>query len=105
MEVDETQTQQTPHVGFGSALTNMPDTTIKNYTNEIIIVGGDVPNVANKFTTEQINEMKKQRELAKQEKLNSAPATPPAQPSGFGSGFGNTGFGQSSTPSDGDMPF
>lgn len=105
VEVDETQTQQTPQVGFGSALTNMPDTTIKNYTNEIIIVGGDVPNVANKFTTEQINEMKKQRELAKQEKLNSAPATPPAQPSGFGSGFGNTGFGQSSTLSDGDMPF
>lgn len=96
--------ETTQTIGFGTALSNMPDTAVKDYISEIVIVGGDMPNVANRFTIEQIGEMKKQREMARNEKMNSAPATPPAStPSGFGSGFGNgfdSGFG-----SDGDMPF
>ena len=85
-EVAETQEEQKPTLGFGSTLTNMPDTTVKNYVNEIVIIGGDMPNVANRFTQEQITEIKRQREMARNEKMNVAPATPPA-PSGFGSGF------------------
>lgn len=100
--IDESQPTQTPTVGFGSTLTNMPDTVVKDYINEIIIVGGDTPNVANKFTIEQVNEMKKQREMAKEEKMKSiAPATPP---SGFGSNFGSSN-GTTDTIDDGDMPF
>ena len=92
-----------PTIGFGTALSNMPDESIKDYVNEIVIVGGDTPNVANRFTPEQINEMKKLREMSRNEKMNSAPATPPAAPSGFGTGF-DTGFNSSATDA-GDMPF
>lgn len=92
--------ETTQTIGFGTALSNMPDTAVKDYISEIIIVGGDMPNVANRFTIEQIGEMKKQREMARNEKMNSAAATPPVStPSGFGSGF-DGGFG-----SNGDMPF
>lgn len=112
-----------PQIGFGNPLSNMPDTVVKNYINEVVIVGGDVPNVANRFTPAQIDEMKKQRELSKQEKLDKAAKTNTAPPSGFGSGFGNntpaataatSGFGSSfgsgfnTTPptvENGDIPF
>ena len=85
-EVEEVT--EKPVLGFGTNLNNMPDSVVKNYVNEIEIIGGDAPNVANRFTLEQINEMKKQRELARNEKMNKVPQTPPA-PTGFGS-FGQT---------------
>ena len=106
--VEIEQNQQVPVVqptlGFGTQLDNMPgDNVIKNYVNELVIIGGDMPATANRYTMEDITEMKKVRELATQEKMSVAP-TPPAKentPSGFGSGF--------ETPeapiSDGDMPF
>lgn len=81
-EVEEVT--EKPVLGFGTNLNNMPDSVVKNYVNEIEIIGGDAPNVANRFTLEQINEMKKQRELARNEKMNKVPQTPPA-PTGFGS--------------------
>lgn len=107
--VEEKEVEQ-PKLGFGSTLSNMPDSVAKEYVNEIVIVGGDTPNVANRFTLEQINEIKKRRELAKLEKMNAA-SVPPSPPSGFGNAFG--GFGQTdSTPStfggaimDEDIPF
>lgn len=77
------QEVEKPVLGFGTTLTNMPDTVVNNYINELVIIGGDTPNVANRFTAEQINEMKKQRELSRNEKLQPAPSTP----SGFGAGF------------------
>lgn len=93
--------QAAPTIGFGTTLTNMPDTTVNNYTHEIVIIGGDTPNVANRFTVEQITEMKKLREISRNEKLQSAPVVPPA-PNGFGSGFGSN---FESTMDEGDMPF
>lgn len=76
-----------PTLGFGTTLTNMPDTVVNNYINELVIIGGETPNVANRFTVEQIGEMKKQRELSRNEKTQPAQNTPP---SGFGTGFQQT---------------
>lgn len=113
--IDETKQEDKPNVGFGNALSNMPDSIAKDYVREVIIVGGDAPNIANRFTLEQIEEIKKQRELSRNEKLNSAPSQ---SPSGFGNGFnqnsGNTQnnqggfntFGSSGdTMDDDNMPF
>ena len=105
-EKAEDEQQAQPQIGFGSTLSNMPDTVVKNYINEIVIVGGDMPSVANKFTVEEINEMIKRRELSRNEKMNSVPSTPPA-PTGFGTGFGDTQSQTQSTRTfdNGSLPF
>lgn len=106
VEVEENpQVQVTqPTLGFGSHLDNMPDNVIKNYVNELIIIGGDLPEIANKYTPEDITEMKKIRELSRQEKMSTAPTPPARQASnGFGSGFETP-----ETPvkyNDNDIPF
>ena len=103
VEIDESQESEPQEVGFGVQLSNMPDSTVRKYVNEVICIGGDRPNPAVKFTNEQIDEMKKIREMSRQEKLNSAPSTPPnSAPTGFGSGF-NSNFNDSSI--DSDLPF
>lgn len=106
VEKVEEKPEEKPSIGFGNPLNNMPDTTVKNYTNEIIIVGGDMPNIANRFTMEQIGEMNRLREVSRSEKLNIAPSTPP---SGFGAGFGEVPNGTQqffqSSVDDSDIPF
>lgn len=106
VEKVEEKPEEKPVVGFGNPLSNMPDTAVKNYTNEIIIVGGDMPNVANRFTMEQIGEINRLRDVSRNEKLSPAASTPP---SGFGAGFGDspTNGGQffPGTIDDGDIPF
>lgn len=87
-------------LGFGSQLDNMPEDISKNYVNELLIIGGDMPSVANKFTMEEITEMKKLRTLAQQEKIAAKPV-PETAPNGFGSGFDGIQHEQGGF----DMPF
>lgn len=87
-EVEEKEPQAQPTLGFGVQLDNMPgNNVIRNFVNELTIIGGQQPETVNKYTLEEINEMRKLREMARNEKMNT-PQTPPTQPSGFGSGFG-----------------
>ena len=72
-EVEETKTQETP-LAFGTMLSGIGSSTVKNFVNEKVIVGG-LPIVVGKYTNEEIQEMKKLRELARNEKIQ-APATP-----------------------------
>lgn len=107
-------------LGFGSGLSNTFGGVTTDYVNNIIIVGGTAPYVEGvKYSNEQIAEIKKLREMARNEKLNSAPAAPAVtNQTGFGTGFGDmSGFGaaptQSSAPTEApatipsmeDMPF
>lgn len=100
VEVESEQPKQA--FGFGTGL-NTQFSTIKNYFNEVIIIGGSAPYSATNcpekvVTPEQLNEMKNLREKAKAEQLASAPKTPPiTSQSGFGSGF-NTNLNE--TPSN-----
>ena len=86
----------------------MPD-EVKNYVNNLEIVGGDMPKPQGMgaYTMEEIAQMRQLREQI-QQKIMSTPAKPQTntQPSGFGNGFGNEGFGADFAPiDDGDMPF
>lgn len=104
--VQNKDVQPTTTVGFGSALNVMPNENIvKEYINEIVIIGGDMPTLAGAgaFTLAEIEEMKRSRNNKLQEIL-STPITPQTStPNGFGSGFGGT----DNIPSfdDSDMPF
>lgn len=98
---DEAKKDAAQTIGFGAQLDNMPEDIAKNYINELLIIGGDMPAVANKFTMEEINEMKKLRTLSQQEKIASKPVPQTETPNGFGSGFDSS----SSIPTDSDMPF
>lgn len=99
---EASNTQQAMTTGFGSQLSVMPE-TVTNYINEYVIIGGDMPMVANKFSLQDIEAMKQNRNIAIN-KIMSTPTTPKVEnntPSGFGSGFGDT------TPSfsDDNIPF
>ena len=98
--------QQQVQTAFGTQLNVMPD-EVKNYVNNLEIVGGDMPTVIGKYTMEEIAQMRQLREQI-QQKIMSTPAKPQTntQPSGFGNGFGNEGFGADFAPIDDDsMPF
>lgn len=58
--------EEQPVVGFGIALNNMMSKT--KTVNELIIIGGEAPKLADNYTNEEITEMKKIRELSTQEK-------------------------------------
>lgn len=86
VEVEETQVEQPSH-GFGSTTT--VEQSVKNYTNNIEIIGGDVPYLGTKeYTPEEIEKAKQVRQLKLKELSQPSPSTPPT----------NTGFGQQ-TPS------
>lgn len=90
VEVEENKEVVQQPLGFGVQLDNMPsNNVVKNYVNELTIVGGQQPETVNKYSMEEIAEMRKLRELARNEKINT-PQTPPTQPSGFGTGFGES---------------
>ena len=88
-EVEETQQTDMP-LAFGQALDGVGGTTSKNYVNQRVIVGGQP--VINKYTQEEIQEMNKLRELAKNEKLQAPTQAPIAT-------------GQTTEVGFGDMPF
>ncbi|MDG0860398.1 hypothetical protein [Staphylococcus equorum] len=82
VEVEQQIVEQPSH-GFGS--TQTVEQVSKNYTNNIEIIGGDVPFLGTKeYTQEEIEKAKQVRQLKLQELSQPSPSTPPA----------NTGFGQ-----------
>lgn len=97
VEVKEVKDDNSLSAAFGVTLNHMPDSVVTSYKNEIIIVGGDRPEIANKYTLEQINDMKNLKDAAELELLKT-PSTPNAEPNGFGTGA--TGF-----ITDNDIPF
>lgn len=83
--------------GFGSTATVEPN-VINNFTNNIEIIGGDIPFFGSKeYTHEEIEEAHKVRQLALQTLEAPAPETPQQT-----TGFGSNGI---PTPSDQDDPF
>ncbi|MDU4750356.1 MAG: hypothetical protein E6X86_04935 [Clostridium butyricum] len=58
--------EEKPNLAFGSPLTNSPE-VLNTYTNEVIIIGGDVPNKDKTCSLETINALKKQRESLRQQ--------------------------------------
>jgi hypothetical protein len=101
VEIEEKieEVPQVPTHGFGSTDTVDQSNVIKKYTNNIEIIGGDMPFFGTKeYTPEEIQNAKQVRNLKLQTMQAPAPSTPPA----------NTGFGQGA-PSDKDindqMPF
>lgn len=92
--VEETAQAENAPMAFGQALAGVGASTVKNYVNENVIVGG-LPVVMGKYTNEDIQEMNKLRELAKNEKLQ-APSTPPAT---------SQQAAPAAQPSFGSMPF
>lgn len=97
VEVEATTETNVQH-GFGSQETVEPS-VINNFTNNIEIIGGDIPFFGSKeYTTDEIEEAQKARKLALQLLESPAPATPQT----------NTGFGTTGTtppPTDSDDPF
>ncbi|WP_176519043.1 hypothetical protein [Priestia megaterium] len=76
--------EQAPSHGFGSTET-IEANVIKDYVNNMEIIGGDMPLFAPKeYSVEEIAKAKQVRALKLQEMQQPAPPTPPA----------NTGFGQ-----------
>lgn len=100
--VKEQEVQAAPTtVAFGSQLNVMPqESIVKDYINEIVIIGGDMPLATGGFTAQEIQEMTRIRNNKIQELTTATPA-PSSTPNGFGAGFG------SDLPSfdDADMPF
>lgn len=87
VEIEEQVVEQPSH-GFGS--TQTVEKVSKNYTNNIEIIGGDVPFLGTKeYTPEEIEKAKQVRQLKLQELTQPAPSTPPT----------NNGFGQQPTQS------
>lgn len=100
VEIEEKQeeVQQAPTHGFGSTETVDGSNIIKNYTNNIEIIGGDMPFFGTKeYTPEEIQTAKQVRNLKLQSLQQPAADTPPT----------NTGFGQgapSQSQVDSQMP-
>jgi len=86
--------QAQPTHGFGAQ--NNISNTVTNWTNNVEIIGGDIPNV-NGLTPEEIALAKQIRNLKLQEvkEKAQAPSTPPT-PTGFG--VPQTGFGLPTAP-------
>lgn len=111
-EIDESQQAQEAAVpGFGQTFSNI-DTTVKNFVNEKVIIGGDMPIVLGAYSKEDIENMKKLREVAKAEIMQTAPNLGgQSLQSGFGSGFEASTPQASTTQSDlpeiddSDLPF
>ena len=111
-EIDESQQAQEAAVpGFGQTFSNI-DTTVKNFVNEKVIIGGDMPIVLGAYSKEDIENMKKLREVAKAEIMQTAPNLGgQSLQSGFGSGFEASTPQVSTTQSDlpeiddSDLPF
>lgn len=83
-----------PTHGFGSTETVEGSNIIKNFVNNIEIIGGDVPFFGTKeYTLEEIESAKRVRDLKLQTMQQPAPETPQT----------NTGFG-AGAPSDKDAP-
>ena len=83
--------------GFGSVETVDHDSIIKNYVNNLEIIGGDIPYFGTKeYTPEEIVKAKQVRTLKLQTLNQPAPTTPKV----------NTGFGEGSSTfsSNEDMP-
>lgn len=80
----EVQVQLTP-TGFGQQLDSISnDNIIRDYINETIIIGGDMPIIEGKYTNEEITFMNQIRENKVKELM-----TPPQQDNSFASGFGS----------------
>lgn len=83
-EIEEQQTQSAETSFFGTTLSSMPDTTVKNWVNEVEVIGGEAPKIENKYTNEEIVEMRRLDELAIETikstsaipKTTSTPSTP-----------------------------
>lgn len=116
--VKKEEVQAPAALGFGSGLSNTFGGVATDYVNDVIIIGGTAPYVEGvKYSNEQIAEIRKLREMAKNEKLNSAPAVPQTSmtsQTGFGAGFGTPIAQTSEVPQNtqtvenafgGDMPF
>ncbi|PHA62889.1 hypothetical protein [Bacillus wiedmannii] len=96
VEVEEKEVEEpaVPTHGFGSTETVEGSNIIKNFVNNIEIIGGDVPFFGTKeYTPEEIDNAKKVRDLKLQTLQAPAPETPQT----------NTGFGHGA-PSDKDVP-
>lgn len=104
VETKENEKNEAPtqSLGFGTTLSNMPDGVVRSFVNELVVVGGNEPELINKYSNEEIVEMVKLAEAQTLEvkKKSASSGTVSATPSGFGSGFGST-----STIADEDMPF
>lgn len=103
----ETSNKQEVKAGFGQTLNVMPD-IVKEYVNNLEVVGGDMPNVATSYNGQDIQEIQRLRNVAIQ-KVMSTPSKPQNQnqaPNGFGNGFGATPSLNDFAPlSDSEMPF
>lgn len=85
VEVEERQEEQNTTHGFGSSEKVSSSNIIKNYVNNIEIIGGDMPFFGSKeYTPDEIAAAKKIRALKLQELQQPAPEIPQT----------NTGFGQ-----------
>ena len=86
----------------------MPD-VVKEYVNNLQIVGGDMPNVATNYSAQDIQEIQRLRNIAIQKAMTTQPKTKnqtQSAPSGFGAGFGSTSsMGDFAPLSDSEMPF
>lgn len=82
--VSKEETPQVSH-GFGSTEV-VEDTIVKDYTNNLEIIGGDLPyqDGVNNYSMEDIAQADKNRELALQELQQNASAAPTPSASGFG---------------------
>lgn len=88
VEVEETQVEQAPTHGFGTKETI--ENVVKNFVNNIEVIGGDMPYFGTKeYTPEEIENAKQVRNLALQQMQQPAPSTPQT----------NTGFGHGSSTS------
>ncbi|MEK5205267.1 hypothetical protein NST55_28925 [Bacillus sp. FSL R10-2789] len=97
VEIEEKEEEVQPAApthGFGSTETVEGSNIIKNFVNNIEIIGGDVPFFGTKeYTLEEIESAKRVRDLKLQTMQQPAPETPQT----------NTGFG-AGAPSDKDAP-
>ncbi|UDY80679.1 hypothetical protein [Geobacillus phage GR1] len=85
VEEKEEEVQQAPTHGFGSTETVETSNVIRNFVNNIEIIGGDMPFLGSKeYTPEEIENAKRVRNLKLQELQQPAPEVPQT----------NTGFGQ-----------
>lgn len=88
-EVKKDEPKPDMTLGFGTGLSNTFGGVTDNYVNEISIVGGTLPYAEGiRYSNEQIAEMRKIRDLAKNELINSASAAPQiTSQTGFGNSF------------------
>ena len=105
--VGESTIKQQVQAGFGQTLAVMPD-VVKEYVNNLQIVGGDMPNVATNYSAQDIQEIQRLRNVAIQKAMSTQPKTQNQSqaPNGFGAGFGSTtSMGDFAPLSDSEMPF